>query len=652
MKENSYQIQIKNSEEIKSFFPNKMKVINQANIKKVLEKFFSFKSSFNELKESKIFHLKIIKSKISLFEDLQPNHYKFDISLINEIYNKYKNCKPPFFHILDNISKNDKPLNLEKKNNNSDSNRKLELLNLNNFNKKQNEKFSALTEDYDFENTSFKINNNNLTFFEKNIDFSPLYESQVIKNIFLNKKRKKQIDEPRKKFRKNMVLISNQKNKKDIEEKVMNNQSNKKVIFRLLKSDKNRSKISSLKGYKFKKQPGRKKKGSGEIGDHNKFSKDNMMRKLKNKVMESARKLINKMIKIESNDEAKCYREIRKIEGVYSQELNIKFNFWFYFQKLKDIFQFKMSSKYSKGDLNSNSRLISKIYSIEKRDKYPKTIQLFEMKFYEYYHEIFLGEKKNWYLYFDIKEKDNKYQLEYFLNNDGSKLDKDYYLYKNTIIKLAHSYELFFLKKNPRLSGKKHKEEKESHSKEMIKFIPDEEIEAYKYQFIATGIFYFPDMYEKYGQYLNDNDNFQKIIFPQLNTIMNNDEAITEQNLQKLDCNDNGNINNIIDEKENKETCEKKEFDVEKKHNNEKQNKKKLYNGKKILFDIKKLPSSNKEIVNTSNLSKNSYKGKIFNTIFNINNSIEDSSQKLEKKIQTDDNLIQDESIQTIEILI
>ena len=105
MKENSYQIQIKNSEEIKSFFPNKMKVINQANIKKVLEKFFSFKSSFNELKESKIFHLKIIKSKISLFEDLQPNHYKFDISLINEIYNKYKNCKPPFFHIYKNNKK-------------------------------------------------------------------------------------------------------------------------------------------------------------------------------------------------------------------------------------------------------------------------------------------------------------------------------------------------------------------------------------------------------------------------------------------------------------------------------------------------------------------------------------------------------------------
>ena len=70
-----------------------------------------------------------------------------------------------------------------------------------------------------------------------------------------------------------------------------------------------------------------------------------MMRKLKNKIMESARKLINKMIKIEACNEYRTFRELRKIDGIYSQELNIKFNFWFYFQKIKDIFQFKISSK-------------------------------------------------------------------------------------------------------------------------------------------------------------------------------------------------------------------------------------------------------------------------------------------------------------------
>ena len=41
---------------------------------------------------------------------------------------------------------------------------------------------------------------------------------------------------------------------------------------------------------------GRKKKNSGEYGAHNKFSNDNIMRKLKNKVIESARKLISNKI--------------------------------------------------------------------------------------------------------------------------------------------------------------------------------------------------------------------------------------------------------------------------------------------------------------------------------------------------------------------
>ena len=174
-----------------------------------------------------------------------------------------------------------------------------------------------------------------------------------------------------------------------------------------------------------------------------------MMRKLKNKVMESARKLINTMIKKEAGNELKFFKEIRKIEGIYSQELNIKFNFWFYFQELKNIFQFNMSQKYSKGDLDSNIRLIEKIYSIEKRQKFIKTRKLLDMKFHEYYHNIFLGENPNWLLYYEIK--DNKYQLDYFFNKNISDKDKEhdteFYVYKKTLYNLACKYELFFLKK-------------------------------------------------------------------------------------------------------------------------------------------------------------------------------------------------------------
>ena len=218
---------------------------------------------------------------------------------------------------------------------------------------------------------------------------------------------------------------------------------------------KKKTKHSRNDFFKKYKHPGRKKKNSGEVGIHNKFSKDNMMRKLKNKVIESARKLLNKKIKDESNNEFRYFKEIRKIEGIYSQELNIKFNFWFYFQKLKEIFQFKMSSKYSKYDSHSNNLLIEKIYSKEKREKFPKSIQLFEMPFYKYYHDIFLGENKNWIKEFNIKEKENKFQLDYFVNSSNVSKENDFIFYKNTMFKLAYDYEKFFLDKNPRITFNK-----------------------------------------------------------------------------------------------------------------------------------------------------------------------------------------------------
>ena len=52
------------------------------------------KSSYDELKVSKIIELNILNSKISSKEYHQPNKYLTpdDISLINELKEKYKNC--------------------------------------------------------------------------------------------------------------------------------------------------------------------------------------------------------------------------------------------------------------------------------------------------------------------------------------------------------------------------------------------------------------------------------------------------------------------------------------------------------------------------------------------------------------------------------
>ena len=293
-----------------------------------------------------------------------------------------------------------------------------------------------------------------------NIFHNPFRSDLITKNkIFLNQKRKIPFFENKKKLSKFKAIIT-QINEKEDEEKEQEHEMNK-------------------------------------------FSKDNMMRKLKNKVMESARKLINYMVKSEAGENYKEFGEMRKIQGIFCQELNIKFNYWFYLQPLKKIFQFKMSSKYSKGDLDSNFRLISKLYSNHYINKFPKTIKLLESKFHEYYHNIFLGEK-NWIEEFNIPKEENKYQIEYFLIRGNPEENDEEKRYNEKMKKLSKKYELFFLKKNPRVYNIKN-EEKISYTKEIIKSISMEDYEKYKYYFIFKSIQYLPEIENYFIQYLNKN---------------------------------------------------------------------------------------------------------------------------------------------------
>ena len=519
MKDNSSLINTKTKETQKLLITSPSQIILK---KKEAQKNFSPKisitNSYKNLVKSNIVKLNIIKSHLTLFEAFQTNRFltKSEISLINEIKEKYASSS---LSILDNMDKvPNKPIPLIMPNNQ-----------YNYYNKNYFKNFNKINQKI-FSNDNYNyINENN----------------------FLNQKRERTLSES---------LINKIKTKSESDGD-KNQESNstpfkKKAIFQLFKK---KSKLK-YEFYKGQKTPGRKKKNSGEVGTHNKFSKDNMMRKLKNKVMESARKLINKKIKDESNSELKYFKEIRKIEGVYSQELNIKFNFWFYFQKLKDIFQFKMSSKYSKGGLDSNFILINKIYSPGKAEHFQKTIQLLEMPFYQYYHDIFLGENENWLTYFDIKEKENKYQLEYFVNDNNSNKENDFIKYRNTIFKLAYNYEKFFLEKNPRVTSNKNTE-KPSNVKEIIKYINNSDNEMFKMKFIQQASFYRPELSSYINIVLsnknNINDinfnkrknnlleNYQNIIKKEINKNINNDKNGKNSNEKKVNEYDNNNINNI-----------------------------------------------------------------------------------------------------------
>ena len=204
---------------------------------------------------------------------------------------------------------------------------------------------------------------------------------------------------------------------------------------------------------------GRKSKNSktDQESKHTKFSEDNMMRKIKNKIIESSRLLVNKLFIDELKDvKDKVYfncKEFRKIKGSFSQELNIKFNLYFYQMKIKEIFSLELSHKYTAIDNHSNKELINYIFSEPNKDLFPKTKKILDMPFHQYYHDIFLGEEKNWKQTYGIAEDDNKYQIEYLLESLKEEEGEDAInneAYAHSINNLARDYEKFFLSKKTR----------------------------------------------------------------------------------------------------------------------------------------------------------------------------------------------------------
>ena len=320
--------------------------------------------------------------------------------------------------------------------------------NLNNF--KYNNFFKK--ENY-FTNLNIKFNKS----FEKKLITPKIVFSEVedIKNKNICTNEQKELD----KLNNNNYILIN-KDKKDKKDNIdINNFSPKNSIEQKSISNNNSKNIYFLK--KINKQKGRKAKNAKNLNiesKHTKHSSDNMMRKIKNKVIESSRLLANKIIKdeIKNNPNIKfnlINREFRKIQGSFSQELNIKYNFWFYKIKIKDIFSMEISNKYTAIKKSSNNELINYLFSPLNNNNFIKAKQLLNTPFHQFYHDIFLNENKNWKAYYGINENDNKYQIENMLKTireEEDDINNENIKYINDIKELAHNYENYFLDKKPR----------------------------------------------------------------------------------------------------------------------------------------------------------------------------------------------------------
>ena len=261
------------------------------------------------------------------------------------------------------------------------------------------------------------------------------------------------------------------------------------------------------------KKRGRKSKSLKKLNvfsKHTKFSPDNMMRKLKNKIIESSRQLINKVLSDEIVDLKNIFRfpffEFKKIKGIFSQELNVNFNLWFYQIKIRDILSMEISAKYSSLEKTSNQELIEYIFSEENSQNFEKTKKLLNMPFHQYFHDIFLSEKKSWMNYLNIKSEENKYEFNNLLisldeDDNDKNLNKKYV---EKMKQLANNYEGFFLYKKTRNVGKKN---------DFIKSFLDKT--------------YFND-YSKYSEQVKKIHNYYNI---RKNFIIENDNNLSNTNI-------------------------------------------------------------------------------------------------------------------------
>ena len=368
----------------------------------------------------------------------------------------------------------------------------------------------------------------------------------------------------------------------------------------------NNHKLSSIN-----KSKGRKCKNSSLLNEkstHTKHSPDNMMRKIKNKVIESSRLLVNKVLNEEIKNNRNItfnliHKEFRKIKGCFGQELNIKYNFWFYQITIKDIFTLEISNKYTATEKSSNKEIIEFIDSPLNNKNFIKTKKLLNTPFHQYYHDIFLNEEPNWKIYYGINEKDNKYQIDYLLNNldeeEKGQSNNENSQYIKNINSLAHRYEEFFLEKRPRnieFNNKKN---------DFIKDFMNNTLND-KYSKLSDEVKKFKFFYE----------NRNLLNKEQLNLVLSNQKSDKTQENSLIKINNlNTNYKEIINIKNNKnyniniDNIKNEDFDLNLKNNialKEEQEEEKKENYDENMIKSKKTKTEMKAPLNNE-ISKNQY---------------------------------------------
>lgn len=177
------------------------------------------------------------------------------------------------------------------------------------------------------------------------------------------------------------------------------------------------------------KKRGRKKKGSLTKGKHDKYSEDNVFRKIKSNLLKFLLIFINSIIKEIYEDESDYDMEKDKLMQINQEQTvcsNIEFNKNFYKETLENIFSVKISSKYKKFNPDHNRNLIIKLLNDNNIERRRIFHNLFNKTFLESL-EHFLGSKKTNEL--EGMKTFNEYKKE--LEDDKDYLATFEYILKN-----------------------------------------------------------------------------------------------------------------------------------------------------------------------------------------------------------------------------
>ena len=129
---------------------------------------------------------------------------------------------------------------------------------------------------------------------------------------------------------------------------------------------------------KIVKKRGRKKKESNEVGAHNKYTEDNITKRLKNNICDWILQFLNSEIKKSFNNEKML---LKKINPKQSKINKADENKSFIYKTLKDIYSNNISNKYKNFELEYNKKIIDKLITQNNLEIKAKFTNLFNLKF-------------------------------------------------------------------------------------------------------------------------------------------------------------------------------------------------------------------------------------------------------------------------------